>query len=463
MLIAIPTNKDISNIKGAEKIEHLDGLNPTQAFIRDLQGNGYFNDCWLSEYRLSEENTNAGRSLTGVVLVNKVTLQYARRYNSVYLSDSTFKTNRYGWILHHIGGFTAQSRSIAFAFILLPEDRQKQLDYIWGMQKVKDMIFTDEHPVPGCWMTDRELAVNLALKEVFPTTNLMLCTWHIDKCIETQARKLSIVATEDDLKQFMEMWKTLRSSESIEIFTENLNLFKATYPRQELIAYLEKEWLPYAKHFANFSTDRVRHLGTYVDSRIESMHHVMKGYGLVNDKAGFDELTRGLSQYCAQQVSQVAYHEGVDSLQPKKKFLEIPIFADVVKLVSSTALELVYKEYTIAIESLTNNTSLSPCSGKYDVIMGLHCKHKCKKAIETKKTLSLSDFYQHWQNISRAAQPLSSDIPKILPVLSKRKRKKSVQQGVAQVKNDIKRSTAPSGRTLSAHEIAQLQYPLVNN
>lgn len=36
MLIAIPTSKDISNIKGAEKLEHLDGLNPTQAYRKKI-------------------------------------------------------------------------------------------------------------------------------------------------------------------------------------------------------------------------------------------------------------------------------------------------------------------------------------------------------------------------------------------------------------------------------------------
>lgn len=368
-----------------------------------------------------------------------------------------------GWVLHHVGGFTAQWKSIAFAFILLPEDRQKQQDYIWAFEKLKAMVFTNGHPFPGCWMTDRELAVNLALKEVFPNTSLLLCTWHIDRCLETQARKLTITENESELKQFMEMWKALRESESEEIYATNLKSFAAAYPSQELMAYLQKEWIPYLKHFVNYSTDKIRHLGTYVDSRIESMHHVMKGYELVNNKAGFDELTRGLSQYCAQQASQVKYHEGRDSFQPKTKFLQNPIFTDVVRVVSTTALELVYKEYNIALESITKNNDLPPCSGKFSTIMGLPCKHKCKIAMETKKPLLLTDFCNHWQNLGRVAKLVPTCIPSILPVTTKRKRKESLKQGVSSRKNAIVKTKASSGRILSAYEIAQQQYPLNKN
>jgi hypothetical protein len=130
---------------------------------------------------------NGDNVFHGLVAVHKAALLWARRYCRLFVSDSTYKTNKYEWTMHHIGGFTAQNKNVTFGYMLMPKNEQKEADYTWAFTMLSEILWDDDNKPPGVWVTDRELAVNLAIKAVLPDTALMLCTWHIDNDVKVQA------------------------------------------------------------------------------------------------------------------------------------------------------------------------------------------------------------------------------------------------------------------------------------
>jgi len=66
---------------------------------------------------------------------------------------------------------------VGFAFLEL----ERPKDYAWVLRHLKDAYDALDLLDPDIIVIDRDLALMQAIKEVFPTTNALLCIWHVNK------------------------------------------------------------------------------------------------------------------------------------------------------------------------------------------------------------------------------------------------------------------------------------------
>ncbi|CAJ2672354.1 unnamed protein product [Trifolium pratense] len=64
-------------------------------------------------------------------------------------------------------------------------ESEKTDNYHWALGKLKELI-TKQDIFPRVILTDREFALMNAIKDIFPYTTNMLCTWHIIKNVNAR-------------------------------------------------------------------------------------------------------------------------------------------------------------------------------------------------------------------------------------------------------------------------------------
>jgi len=74
---------------------------------------------------------------------------------------------------------------------------EKEGDYDWAMNKFKDIMTIHEILEPDTWITDRELALMNTLDDLFPISDHLLCTWHVNINILANCRKYYLIDLKD--------------------------------------------------------------------------------------------------------------------------------------------------------------------------------------------------------------------------------------------------------------------------
>lgn len=64
---------------------------------------------------------------------------------------------------------------------------EKEADYVWALTILREAFEADS--LPEVMLTDRELALINVIYELFPTTSLFLCRWHINKNVVKACKK----------------------------------------------------------------------------------------------------------------------------------------------------------------------------------------------------------------------------------------------------------------------------------
>jgi len=121
---------------------------------------------------------------------------------------------------------TNKTFSIAFAFM----QNEKTVSYTWVLNCLKLTLDMCMHP--RVILTDRELALMNACKEVFPNAAQLLCRVHISRNIFRNCRQ-SIRPT-GDWDNFLKLWELLLDSTTLFSYTDNykqLQSFLIKYPR----------------------------------------------------------------------------------------------------------------------------------------------------------------------------------------------------------------------------------------
>ena len=85
------------------------------------------------------------------------------------------------------------------------------------------------------FVTDRELALIGALDDTFPTANMLLCRWHINKNILAK-HKAGFKA--EAWETFMKAWNALISATTVESYQEQLQVkFGLSFPEGFLTVF----------------------------------------------------------------------------------------------------------------------------------------------------------------------------------------------------------------------------------
>lgn len=147
---------------------------------------------------------------------------------------------------------------------------------------------------PNAIVTDRELALFTPIREIFPDSAHLLCTWHINRDVEGWVRKKTRQAGMAT-KFGRGSWSSLLHSATEEEYEEKKTQLLSKwywvgYPQGELREaladleagsskigeYLDRTWLQHKEKFVKAWTIRVRHFGNTTNYCTESQHSYIK-------------------------------------------------------------------------------------------------------------------------------------------------------------------------------------------
>ncbi|XP_021753761.1 protein FAR1-RELATED SEQUENCE 5-like [Chenopodium quinoa] len=203
-----PNIRHIYNCRNDFRTEMSDGRGVVQQFLHLARQSQYV--YWV----LSDDNG----VLQHAFMAHLVMIDILRTYPYEIGMDSTYKTNRYGMPFLEI--------------------------------RLRDLIGFDKEL--SVFLTDREMSLVAALREVFPGTSHLLCRWHINKDVE--ARVTDIFKSKKVGATFKNgRWKRVMDAateEDYEAAVEMMKLKWASYPK--VIEYVERTWLCHKTKFVTF-------------------------------------------------------------------------------------------------------------------------------------------------------------------------------------------------------------------
>ena len=148
---------------------------------------------------------------------------------------------------------------------------ETESDYMWSLSCLKTS-FTGK--TPWVFVTDRDLALMSAIKNVFTTSSNILCAWHIAKNVASNCKKY--FTTQEDYKAFQMQWRNIVNASMEDMYTEQVTMLQEKYP--DMYGYLEEMWLVHKQHFVKAWVDETCHLGHLVTSRVEGQHSALKSW-----------------------------------------------------------------------------------------------------------------------------------------------------------------------------------------
>ncbi|XP_050229474.1 uncharacterized protein LOC126678623 [Mercurialis annua] len=140
-----PTRRQVYNYRDSMRRSSFEGSDVAGQFYHLTMERKYVH------LTLADQDTNA---LTRIFLAHPDCVELLQHYYWVIGMDSTYKTNNYRWVL----------------------------------ERLRNLIGDDVHP--AAILTDRELGLIRPIREVFPQTAHLLCTWHINKDVKDSVFKL---------------------------------------------------------------------------------------------------------------------------------------------------------------------------------------------------------------------------------------------------------------------------------
>ncbi|CAJ2645087.1 unnamed protein product [Trifolium pratense] len=138
----------------------------------------------------------------------------------VLVMDRTYKTNKYRQPLLEITGITSTNMAFAVGFAYM--ESEKTDNYHWALGKLKELI-TKQDIFPRVILTDREFALMNAIKDIFPHTTNMLCTWHIIKNVNARC---TVHIPKDMRQKVKNLWRDVVESPDEVEYQQRLNAFQ---------------------------------------------------------------------------------------------------------------------------------------------------------------------------------------------------------------------------------------------
>ena len=119
----------------------------------------------------------------------------------VLVMDSTYKTNKYRQPLFEIVGMTSTELTFVVAFAYMESEQTDS--FCWVLEKLKE-LFVQKDLRPKVILTDRDLALMKAVEIVFPTTQNLLCRFHINKNVGMQCKQYVVKEMQETIDTLWE-------------------------------------------------------------------------------------------------------------------------------------------------------------------------------------------------------------------------------------------------------------------
>lgn len=169
-------------------MEALSGRTSIQALVAELE-EGKF--VWRIQ-------TNPAGHVTHLVFVSRYGLDLFAAYLEVLLLDCTYQTNRFQMPLLDMVGLIGLNTTFYVAFAFVKSEQEE--DFTWVLKQLQELL----RALPSVVMTDRELALMNAIRNVFPAAHSLLCQWHIQKNILAKCKRHFI--SEEEANNKTDAW-----------------------------------------------------------------------------------------------------------------------------------------------------------------------------------------------------------------------------------------------------------------
>ncbi|CAG8715935.1 7915_t:CDS:2 [Gigaspora rosea] len=268
-------------LQGLSEIEMLlKNLHEDENIIGDIALKNAFND----------ERNQDGKFMQAIFWAYRNAFSEFAVGKDVLIIDATYKTNRFSMPLVAICSVDRFGSTYPLAFALVYSETQEF--YCWVLQQLsKALIIVTGSAQVATIITDRELALMIAISKVFPHTKHQLCTWHIFKNIKNKLRR------EVEIDEFIKDVQKLTYSDLSEGEAEkDITALWIKYPRAKI--YMSETWMPYKKSWLAPYTKGNINLDLRSSQRVESLHSKLKGIKnrIIPNKHRHDEANMGLEK-----------------------------------------------------------------------------------------------------------------------------------------------------------------------
>lgn len=367
--------RDIYNVKQKIREENLAGKTPIQAFLHELR-----TERWVYDYRADDKG-----HITHLFFAEPFQVQLTKRFHHVLLLDCTYKTNKFNMPLLEVVGVTCCNTTFSCCYAFLREEKVD--DYVWALERLAEMIGDGERL--KVMVTDRELALMNAKDVVFPNANLVLCNWHIHKNIGKNCKHH--FSTADGWTAFMSDFAKLECTVSEDDFERTWSEFRATHAEKEdTLAYLTNNWMPYKMMFVRAWVDRLPHLGNRATSRAEGTHATLKRTLRVS--------TGNLHEVLAKTKLVILKERRELDVRVEEDKIQVQLAArkDIFSLLHGKVSRFALGQLAKQLQLRENNEMPRQCRGIFTATMKLPCAHKLATYVETHTRVPLDDIDPQW-------------------------------------------------------------------
>ena len=241
-------------------------------------------NSYVSRYRTYDD----GVTVRDIFWTHPDSIKLFNTFSTVLILDSTYKTNKYRLPLFEMVGVTSTDKTFAVGFAFL--ECEKENNFTWALEVCRSLL--KKHvEMPQAIVTDRDTALMNAVAKVFPSSNALLCRYHITKNVRSRVKPAvgtELVELEDGklvkagviVEKIMDAWNRIINSSTKELYADSVIQFRKVcekYP--SLLKYVESTILDQVKEKIVCAwTDNVRHLGNTTTNRVESAHASLKNW-----------------------------------------------------------------------------------------------------------------------------------------------------------------------------------------
>lgn len=191
-------------------------------------------------------------------------------YPGILFVDGTYKVNVENYVLYSIlvEDSSGHGRSACYAFL-------KNETSVIVHAMFSKFVALNPIVLSACKviMIDKDLNELQILSALLPNARILLCTWHVLRCLERQAHEKSRMQS----KQLRPIIVDLIYSRSTEEYLENLDKLKTTASK-EFCSYYHQNWHLCTELWVHAYRLNLPTLGNNTNNRIESHNHKIKAY-----------------------------------------------------------------------------------------------------------------------------------------------------------------------------------------
>lgn len=169
------TSQDIYNEKQKHKKALIGSQTIDEKLIEILESKN-----WLSAIR-----RNGDGKIINLFMAHPESVLLAKKNNLVVVLDNTYKTNMLEFPLLNVVGMNCMNKTIFIALVAMQKETTNH--YLWAMEHISTIYQGVDYP--RIFATDREEALVSAIDTVFPQSNILFCTWHIQRNIVANCKK----------------------------------------------------------------------------------------------------------------------------------------------------------------------------------------------------------------------------------------------------------------------------------